>query len=478
MLRKGAWWLAAALLVCAHTLSMQAQTRFNLRRDRLPAGTRWVQVDSITVSGNKKTKAFAITREMTFQVGDSLPEPLLDSILNWNQRLVYNLSLFNVVDFRPQVENRRLRLHIAVKERFFYLPEGSFYIEDQTIIDWFRNPQWRRVTLSGGGQLQNLTGRNDGLYLNGSIGNTLGMMLRYRRPFLFPRARLDATFGLIVYQTFEVSYGAEEGRVQRLRYKLSPLQRQFEGEFLLTRRFTQFHRLTFGVGYRYWQIADTLRLLAPEYLTTGTCVDHYPHFTVRFDVDRRNLRAFPTRGFRVLGGVQHFGLPGLGTALFAKFYGTFTYYSELGTSRWGMALGAIAATLVGRRVPFNEMFTFNRDFPLRGYEQYYIQGSTLVMLKSEVRFAAVRRHMVSIRWLPRKFRDFPVGLYLYGWLDGGYINDFTRRFPDRRFHHQGLHAVGLGLIAPLIYDTVVRFEVGRNHLGQFSYQLNFTLALQ
>jgi hypothetical protein len=100
------------------------------------------------------------------------------------------------------------------------------------------------------------------------------------------------------------------------------------------------------------------------------------------------------------------------------------------------------------------------------------------MLKSEVRFAAIRRRMVSIRWLPRKFRDFPVGLYLYGWFDGGYINDFTRRHPDRRFHHQGLHAVGLGVIAPLIYDTVVRFEVGRNHLGQFSYQLNFTLALQ
>jgi outer membrane protein assembly factor BamA len=475
--------LACGGLICfflASSSSLNGQIPHWRKKHLKAKVTRWVVLDSVNLLGLQRTKDFAVRREMTIRVGDSLPLRELDSIISWNQQLIYNTGLFNRVDIQSRLDTAsgRLYLSIRMKERWYILPDFQFAFDNVTIAEWVRRPDLRRVSLSPGFYWNNLTGRNDQLFVTVSIGNTVGATVRYRRPFLLPKARLDATFYAEGYQSFEVIYGAQEGKVSRLRYRSATVLEQYLFEFSFTRRFTQFHKLSFGFGYRYLAIGETLRKIAPDYLTTGTRIDHYPKLLIRYDHDRRDIRAFPLMGYRVFLNLEHFGLPGIRTALFTRFIGSFTYFHDIGTSRWNISMGAYAGLIGGDRVPYIEKIWLNRDIVIRGYEAYWITASMVLALKTELKFAIFKRKIVSIKWFPRKFRDFPIGLYLYAWGDAGYANDWTFGKHDVAFLHQALSAYGLGVVVPMIYDTIVRFEVGRNTLGRFSFQLNFTVAIQ
>ena len=53
-----------------------------------------VQVDSIIIEGNRKTKRRYMTRELTFQIGDTIPLSTMDAVLENNRLRLLNTTLF------------------------------------------------------------------------------------------------------------------------------------------------------------------------------------------------------------------------------------------------------------------------------------------------------------------------------------------------------------------------------------------------
>ncbi|MDE0471458.1 MAG: hypothetical protein OXH57_05915 [Ekhidna sp.] len=60
--------------------------------------TEWISIEKISIEGNRKTKERIITRELSFNVGDSLLFTQFDSLFIWNKIRIYNTNLFNEVN--------------------------------------------------------------------------------------------------------------------------------------------------------------------------------------------------------------------------------------------------------------------------------------------------------------------------------------------------------------------------------------------
>ncbi|HNP54760.1 MAG TPA: POTRA domain-containing protein, partial [Ferruginibacter sp.] len=79
-----------------------------------------LQVGSIEVIGNNKTKSYIILREMRVKAGDSIPAAHLYETLQQSRDLVYNTSLFSEVNVYPvMVSGTSINIFVVVRERWY-----------------------------------------------------------------------------------------------------------------------------------------------------------------------------------------------------------------------------------------------------------------------------------------------------------------------------------------------------------------------
>ncbi|MFN0200394.1 MAG: hypothetical protein ACKVTZ_02685, partial [Bacteroidia bacterium] len=143
--------------------------------------------------------------------------------------------------------------------------------------------------------------------------------------------------------------------------------------------------------------------------------------------------------------------------------------------------------ILGRKVPyFEKVFVWleTDDFgdfapQIRGYQTYSISGSLMTINKAELRFAILPRRIIHIKQIPfKRFQDFPIGIYMTGFCDTGYIQDYTSTNQDKFLTNKLLYGYGAGLNVLSFYDMVSRFELSRNHLGKVLFNFHLSIAIR
>ncbi|MCB0840459.1 MAG: hypothetical protein KDD99_27525, partial [Bacteroidetes bacterium] len=116
---------------------------------------------------------------------------------------------------------------------------------------------------------------------------------------------------------------------------------------------------------------------------------------------------------------------------------------------------------------------------LRGYEKYALSGTFVNMNKAEIKFAIIPRQIVHLDYIPSpKFQDTPIGLYLSGFIDTGYILDRSFNNHDQFLRNTFLTGYGLGLHIIGFYDVLLRMEYSRNHLNQGGIYFHATVPIK
>ncbi|MBX3103223.1 MAG: hypothetical protein KF690_11995 [Bacteroidetes bacterium] len=469
--------LKRLLLICCTCWSLTA------------SGQEALPLDSISFHGNRVTKDKALLRLMSIGPGDTLAHMPQD-ILTRNQELLYNTDLFNQVTFRLDTTDTGLHLHITMKERWFLWPYLFIKLEDITLADWFRNPDFYRITYSVGFFRDNLTGRLDKVRVLYGNGYKKSLMLSYNRPMLFPKAQIDGFFYLNYFRNDEVNYASDSGAVQRLRVAKAGLRQFYQGEITLSKRLNPWNWLYVRGGARQMTIADTLAAYNPTYLPQDTRTVGYPVLSVGYLHDTRDVRAFSQKGTKITLEICQSGLPsGQQPVDFLRLSAGYRHFLSP-APRWRFNYGADIQHLSGiSRLPFYEKALISPELGPRGYESYFLTGTTLLDAKAELLFALSPRRIYQVNRLPgllnalyplaKPFiQTFPLGVYPYLFADAGYLQDRTGSGMDASFLDKMLHTVGIGLYVPYIYDNLLRLECGLNHLGRVTYQLNFTHALR
>src|SRR5690606_14798162 len=152
--------------------------------------TIWPQkvlLRTVHITGNKKTRRSIILREMNISEGDSLTLDEMPSLLELNQKRIFNLSIFIEVVVTPDsVSPGIIDWHISVKEQWYILPEVTFKLADRNFNVWWveQNKDIRRANIGLTLKNRNFRGNLENAGIIAQIGYTQKFGLEYSRPYV------------------------------------------------------------------------------------------------------------------------------------------------------------------------------------------------------------------------------------------------------------------------------------------------------
>jgi outer membrane protein assembly factor BamA len=217
---------------------------------------------------------------------------------------------------------------------------------------------------------------------------------------------------------------------------------------------------TFGIGFSYETIADTIRKLNPAF-SLGEGIMRYPElfYNLRYvDVD---YIAYPTKGFF---GEAYLKRRGLGAEsnidlweLMAKASQSWPINSKYFFNLRG---------LVTVKLPFSQPYIgkgfigYDGRF-IQGYENYVIDGVAGGYAKASITRPVATLHI----HLPiRKLSDMPIKLYAKTFVNAGYIYNTTPG--ENELTNKFLYSGGIGIDIVTYNDFVIKIEWSVNRLGQ------------
>lgn len=457
-----------------------------------------VYLQQIDIEGNKRTKASVILREMTVHIGDTLEKAHLPAILLRNQQNIYNLSLFNVVKVDSLLQGDSLFLKISVKERWYIFPMGGLVSEERNSYDviniikkdvmFLPVREWVIPRFSYDATLVwlNLTGHNNRAWLAVQGGFAQRIYTGYVHPWLLPKQRIDFYTGLEYAREKQLIFNTIQGEAQWGRVENKPIETDYSGYVALRKRFDAFKSLYVSVNYKYKQFNDSIYPLNPLYLPNNNTLVAYPSLVIQYMNDKRDIKAYPLKGFRYRGIVRFAGfIPG-STSSFVKIAATFAHYVPL-SHRLYLSYGSHNVISFGKKIPYfekNFLWIDKHDLPdvnneLRGYERYSADAQGLTFNKIDLKYAIMPRKIYHFGWIPwSKFQDAPLGVYATSFCDTGYMWDKSYNNQDNFLKNKFLYGYGVGLNVMAIYDLLARFEVSYNHLNQFNFNVHATVPIR
>lgn len=430
-----------------------------------------MRVDSIVVDGLKKTKPAVVTRQMVFQVGDTVEVSKLDALTKINRSNIYNLGLFTAVTIANEIGDSSIEVHISVQERWYVWPQPYLGLAERVWNEWLDDPDLDRLVYGMGVEWANLTGWNDKLYIYAQGGYTQALTGSYNRPFLFPQAQVDGTLAFTYLNDKEIGYTTRGGYLQLIRDEDIRIRKSYTAQFTLGKRFSA-RKILYGfAAYQYFQLNERVRDSNAVYLPFHLTSIHYPSLGMSYVNDQRDIRSYPLAGYKYGVSLRHFGIPGPDKVHFAKLALSFSHHIPL-SKRWNFAYGSQQFLLLGNRVPYFDKYFIGFGSFLRGYEPYVIDGSFVNLTKAEWKFGLVPYHFAHAKWIPfEKFRDFPLGLYLSAYCDAGYVHDGTFNNLDNTLKNRLLLGYGMGVNLITVYDFLLRLEFSRSIVPTAYYPL-------
>lgn len=434
------------------------QPNFNLTNNALFA------VKEIKISGNQKTKDNIILRELSFKEGEDYALPELVEKFNEAKKQLMNSGMFqNVVVSLQSLQGHDAIVNVAVKERWYIFPQPFLRIVDQNVQDWVKNQDMNLSRVNYGFKLmhRNFTGRNDRLYANFTNGYTQEIAIRYEGLRIDKQLKWSTNFDVAFGKTREINYNTEAHKY--IAYK-NP--ERFVQDFLRTSASLTYRPAiktthTFGVGYSYFNVSDTVFKMNEMFSFQEKQI-RFPEVFYRlqyFDVD---FIPYPTKGYAAdimlqkKGFDNNINLTQLTARTSASWPLTPKYFFNLRTT------GVL-------KLPFKQPFTLQQfvgssNMYIQGYEDYIINGVAGGFTKASLTRSLFQTSVNIPSERIKKLNHIPIKAYAKVFGNAGYI--YTNLPGNHFLNNRMLYSGGVGLDIILFYDFAIKLEWSLNHLRQ------------
>lgn len=426
--------------------------------------SRLFVIQDIIISGNDKTKPAIILRELPFKPGEECPLGTIVQRFKKAKKQLMNTGLFrNVIVSLQNLDDHDVYIKVEVDEKWYIWPMIFFKPVDKSIGEWWSEKDRDMSRINYGVRLShnNFTGRNDKLRLSVMNGYTRQLSLQYYGLRLDPELKWSTNAGVSFSQNREVNY-------MTLRNKQIPLK---DGNFLHTYigGFVHFNYRpkiksthTFGIGFNYEALADTISKLNPAF-SSGANIIRYPELFYKFSYVDVDYIAYPTKGFF---GEAYFKRRGLGVQSPMNLWELTARASQSWpiNSKYFFNLKGLGTL----KLPFSQPYIgkgfigYDGRF-LQGYEYYVIDGVAGGYAK-----ASITRPVFNIHaHLPSKYRplkNIPIKLYAKTFVNAGYV--YNTSAGENALTNKFLYSGGFGLDLVTYNDFVIKIEWSFNRLGQ------------
>jgi len=422
-----------------------------------------LQVNRIIVIGNKVTRERIIQREVSLQPGDTVSRAQLQNILVRDKNKIYNLAIFNTVSVQAlELPDRKVDLLVEVSERWYIFPIPIFELSDRNFNEWWQNYNHDFTRVNYGLRLYryNFRGRNETVRLTAQFGFTRKFELTYRIPNIDRKQKQGLTFMFDFSEPKNAAYFTDNHKLVFLRLdKTIKTTLGFGVMYSYRRSFYETHG--FELEYRNSHVIDTVRTLNSNYYPNNKTEIMYGGITYSFSSDHRDVRAYPLKGYHFTGLVSKLGL-GIGDDINQlNLNATFSRYVDL---KKGFFLSnftsAFYSTPNAQPYALYNALGYRKQF-IRGYEVYVVEGPKFFLNKT-----TFKKRIFSKTWrledVPlEQFRHFPLAIYLKGYADFGYVENYPRYDEiqiNTNLSGRLLAGAGFGLDIVSAYDSVIRIE--------------------
>jgi outer membrane protein assembly factor BamA len=456
----------------------------NLFSQTTTADSKRFVVDSVIITGNKKTNDKIILRELNFRAGDLLTkEEFIKKCLRSQQNLMNtSLFVFDTISFRLDTIANRASILIAVRERHYFWPSVILQIQDRNFNAWWyqEHLDFARLNYGLGLTMYNLFGLNHTISMIFRRGYTEQYGAGYRIPYINKKQTLGVVASYYFYRNNQVWYNTQQGELQYFTDKTSYVREEQEGKVGLTHRHKLYLRQSLELFYKTSSISDTINKLNNNYYAKGNGQTAIQYFSLQYRIthDNRDYKPYPLKGSLFEMFITKDGLGVFKNEMPNNLFitGSVKNYFKI-CNRLYMMNG-----VKGRYVPvYTPMYYFNRALGfndlVRGYEYFVIDGQNFLLAKSNLRFQIIKPNVfhVPINAL-KKFRSFSYALYAGPFVDVGYASDdYFAKY--NTMSNQWLAGAGIGIDLVTYYDYVFRTEFTVNKLGQPGIYLHLNAPL-
>ncbi len=437
----------------------------------------WLKIERIHITGNKKTRAGTILRELEFGVGDSLRQADLYPALERNRLRVLNLSIFARAEIMVANSDSTggITLAIHVTEGWYILPVPLFSLADRNFNVWWKefNHSFKRVNYGIDWTQLNLSGRADALKAKAQFGYTNRYELQYRSPSLNRARTLGFETSISYSRAHEISYNTVGNKLLFLKTPEKWLSEQLYISGTLTSRPKYFTTQSLTLEYRDNRIDDTIaQYFNADYYLNGAVRQRHTSAIYGISIDHRDVRPYPMRGWRAIGELRWNGLLPSDDLHVGRFYGQFDQYFPITKKLSFEAIVRGRLSFPRRKIPWsnNQGMGYGGSF-VRGFEYYVVDGLDYGVLRTACRIQLFSSQFNLGNKIPLKaYRIIPIKILLSLNADVGWANDpyYNANNP---LTNRALFGYGPGIDVVAWFDKTIRAEWSWNDLGESGFFL-------
>lgn len=453
--------------------------------------THYIKLRNVIVEGNKKTKSFVVTREMTIRANDSFPAKEMDQFLLQNRMNIFNLGLFNTVDVNiKNWEGDSLDLIIKVRERWVIIPLPIIKFADRNVAEWWKqyNHDFKRLQYGAQVNWRNFTGRNDVMQIGISFGFAQVLELGYTIPQFFRR---NERIGMSVFYTMSrskrIASNTVDDKLDFMELGTTWQQQKITATIQVFYRHKIHNTHYFTGGYGFTSISDSVQRANPTYFLNGKTQQQYFKIGYNYISDYRNIKTYPTKGHYIEVNFTNYGLGFLKTRMTTIGMQFSQYFLWKKQPRFSAAVYIKGQFSWPLKQPYNLQYIKSLGYQenaIRGYELNVIDGQHYLLFKNEYRFRVFSFQLNNIKKFKGKnagilnssLAYLPLNLYLTTYFDAGYV--FDKYFTDNnQLKNKWQFGYGVGLNFVTFNSKLFRIEYSVNRYLQKGVYLHFEQPL-
>ncbi len=429
---------------------------------------RKVCVNSLLITGTKKTKIYIVYREIQFKKGDSLVISELRNELEQARRQVYNTTLFNEVSMELiAFDSFHVNITVKVTERWYLYPVPQFQLVDRNFNDWIKtqNASLERVNYGIKFVHYNLSGRRDQLRIYLISGYTRNISFYYNNPY--SNSSLNNGFGIGAgySQNRETPYKTDSGN-KVLFYKKDDFTRNTAyATAAYTIRKGLFKKHIFSIGYSHQKVDDSIinAKYNPSYFNDPVSSKDIIDLAYILQYSNVNNVSYPLTGKAVYFTVQKRGLGFTGGINMLMMEAGWNKYFDI-RKGWYCSI-----QLIGKiKLPFEQAYINQRGLGygenyLRGLEYYVIDGVVTCLARSTVKKKIIAFN-IPFPLFPKILTKIPFTIFGKTYADVGYA--YNKKTTYTYLNNRFLYSGGFGIDILTLYDINLRIEYSFNQLKE------------
>ena len=459
--------LFIAIMMCSLFLSAQQNIPQKLTDSTTVfSDTSTLEIGEIIISGNRKTKASIILREIPFKSGEKYSLELIVRKMAEARRQLLNTALFtSAIVAAKNILANKIDINVELKERWYLIPLPYFKPVDRNINQWLveQKASLDRVNYGVKIYYDNATGTNDKFRLWLISGYTRQLSFSYDRLYIDKKLKWGMKFSFATGKNREVNYNTINDKQAFFKDENQYIRNFRNASIELTYRKAINTRHSFGILYTSEQVNDTIIKLNPSYFNDGLKRISFPGIFYSMTYYNVDYIPYPTRGYSGQIFISQSG--------FNKKY-SLSQFQVKGLASWPLSAKTFFNLNLygGIKLPFkqpyfNQRFLGYNDIFIQGFEYYVIDGLAggyaKTTLTRELLSSIIKSPSVKKGKEPQK-----IPLHIFGKIFGnaGYV--YAQQPGNNSLSNKMLYSGGFGIDILAFYDFTVKLEWTFNSLGQ------------